>query len=229
MIRFLTAAVCIVAIVVGCSADPRTWFHRDKPEAPPTAAQVAAAGFAAEAGAGCEAIARGYVQPDFLPEVATGAGGFVRATAGKARIPAPTWTVDRIASEPTAYRQAGEKAERVANGTQLAFVLKAGAIALGGIVLALGRSGILPGPWGMLANAGFSLIAPYRDRKTDEAAHGLLAHVSAAFAGPTLPPDQAAAVSALLATLPPKVAAAMTVARDALKLAAALPPTAPPA
>ncbi len=183
----LTAAVVIAALIVtlltlaGCSGDPRTWFHRDPPTAAaePDAQRDARLGFTAEADAGCEAIERGYVSPAMVPEVATGAGAFVRATAGKARLPAPTWTVDRLSGDPVAYRKAGESAERTAKGTQLWFWMKvAGGIALP-VVLAFAKG--IPGLGGILggfAELAWAAYAPQKTKQAEEAQGVLASHTT---------------------------------------------------
>lgn len=213
LVAVLLALAVIVALLAaaGCSGDPRTWFQRDpKPAATgePPAQLEARVGFAAEAAAGCEAIARGYIAPSAIAEAATGAGAFVRATAGKVRLPAPAWTVDRIATDPVAYRKAGEAAERTANGTQVWFWLKvAGGVALP-VVLALAKG--LPGLGGVLggfAELAWHAYAPKATKQDEEAQATLASHTTNVLkmVQAVLPPND---LRAAIEHLPPEVVAA---------------------
>ncbi len=172
----LTALVMAVAALVALLA--LTGCHDRKPPAASTP-EPAALLDAADAGAGCEAIARGYVAPAMIPEAATGAGAFARATAGKVSLPAPEWTVERVAADPVAYRKAGESAERAAKGTQLWFWLKvAGGCALP-VVLAFAKG--IPGLGGVLggfAELAWNAYAPTATKQSEEAQAVLASHTT---------------------------------------------------
>jgi hypothetical protein len=212
MIRLATCIALALAILVG--ANLVACRHRDEPA--PSAEQSAAAaarlGDASEALAGCDVLFERAAPAD-LP-IVMGVRSYVAATAGKDALPRPTWTGAAIAADPPAYQAAGEKAERAAKGTAWAFYLKTAAGVLGAVGVFLARNAFPQ--YATALDFGWKLLAPKLGKKEDEAAHALLAQAKAAFgAFDTLPPEERAAMQAMVERLPPKARAAFDVARSA--------------
>ncbi len=167
----------------------------------------------AEADAGLVA-AKSALGASMTPQAADildGAAAWARATAGETRIPAATWTPQKIVAAPADYRRAGEAAERKANGTQVWFWAKVIGGALGTVLLplvatVLGKELPIAGPiiakWIEFA---WQRGASKATKQEDEARTILASHVSSVLeiAFLALPPGDA---QRMAGPLPPEVA-----------------------
>jgi hypothetical protein len=166
----------------------------------------------AEADAGLVA-AKSALGASMTPQAADildGAAAWARATAGEVKIPASSWTPERIVAAPADYRRAGEAAERKANGTQVWFWLKVVGGAVGTVLLpliatVLGKELPIAGP--IIARwIGFAweMGASKATKQEDEARTILASHTSQVLelAMAALPPSE---VQRLSRGLPPEV------------------------
>ncbi len=183
-----TAALAFLILLAGCGGT----------RSATTKAETQRVQNVANATSGIDALSASAAgQVPALAEILKGARAFIVAAAGKLTVPPPAITPQAVIANPTAYRKAGEKAEREAQGTQWTFALYVGLSLAVPVLIALAKN--LGGPFGGvaggIANAVWTTFAPAKTKEQDEAAQDLvdnIHHVASA-----IPPDA-------MRALPPK-------------------------